>query len=301
MRIAFLILAHHQPAHLARLVRILNRDWARIFIHIDRKVDIADFQRLAPEDGNIRFLGEDQRTKVSWGGFSQVAATLNLLGAALSSGEAFTRFCLLSGSDFPIKGMEHIRAALDTEKEFIRVDRRIGALDANLHCKNVRYFYFTDVPLLKRSRLSGLMPRRCYTKINLYHGAQWWSLTGDCVKYIMDFIRSNRDYVCFHRWTLVPDEIFFHSIVKQSPFASNITHDFETAPSYSEYMSLNEHGCTYIDWNAKGVPLPKVLTLDDYDSLMDSRCLFARKFDERRSSSLLERLEKKISAPTSSY
>jgi hypothetical protein len=61
--------------------------------------------------------------------------------------------------------------------------------------------------------------------------------------------------------------------------------------SYLDYLLLNEHGCTYIDWNAKDVPLPKVLTVDDYDSLVNSQCLFARKFDERKSAGLRKMLE----------
>ena len=55
MKMAILIMAHHQPAHLAKLVQILNCDWTRI-LHIDRKVDIAEFIRLAPKHKNINYL-----------------------------------------------------------------------------------------------------------------------------------------------------------------------------------------------------------------------------------------------------
>jgi hypothetical protein len=79
--------------------------------------------------------------------------------------------------------------------------------------------------------------------------------------------------------------------VKQSPFASRITHDFETASSPIEYFLSNEHGCHYIDWNAQGESLPKVLELEDLDKLLGCQCLFARKFDERRSAALVERFE----------
>ena len=291
MKMAILIMAHHQPAHLAKLVQMLSCDWTRIFIHIDRKVDIAEFIRLAPKHKNIRFLNINQRIRVFWGGFSQVRATLNLLNMALSSGEDFKRFCLLSGSDFPIKLLSHIKASFDTEKEFIRIDRRLGNTGNNFHCHNARYLHFMDSWFLRKVHVSGVMPRKVYNKIPLYQGAQWWSLTNGCVKYILSFLQNNRDFIYFHKWTLVPDEIFFHSIIKYSPFASNITHDFEQVSSYLEYLSLNEHGCTYIDWNAKDVPLPKILTVDDYDSLGNSPCLFARKFDERKSAGLREMLE----------
>ena len=296
MKVAILIMAHHQPAHLARFVRMMECAWTRVFIHIDRKVDIAEFIRLAPNYRNVEFLDPNQRVKTSWGGFSQVKATLNLLSAALSSGETFDRFCLLSGSDFPIKTLSQIKAGLATDREFMRVDRRLENTPGNFHYGKARYLHFMDGWLLRNLHLSGVIPRKVYSKIPLYQGAQWWSLTADCVKYVLSFLRDNSDFVQFHRWLRSPDETFFHSIIKSSPFASKITHDFERVSSYQDYLASNEHGCTYIDWNAKDVYLPKILTADDYDRLVNSQCLFARKFDEKNSAGLREMLEKTISS-----
>jgi len=295
MKVAILIMAHHQPSHLAKLIEALNCDWAYFFIHVDKKVDVAEFIKMAPKSSNIKFLDTAQRVKVYWGGYSQVKATLNLLNMALHSGEHFDRFCLLSGSDFPIKNINHIKSVFDTKKEFIRIDRRLGDFDSNTHYNFVRYLYFMDTPFLQRFGWSGKIPRKAYKKINLYHGAQWWSLTSECVDYIMKFLKKNRDYTFFHHWTRAPDEIFFNSIVKNSPFASNISHDFEQVSSSDDYFKLNEHGCTYIDWNAKNVTLPKVLDVEDFNDLVNSSCLFARKFDQSKSSDLVEMLQKQNS------
>ena len=292
MKVAILMMAHHQPSHLAKLIQALNCDWVHFFIHIDKKVDISEFVRLVPRSSNITFLDTNQRVKVYWGGYSQVKATLNLLKVARHCGEYFERFCLLSGSDFPIKDMNHIKSVFDTKREFIRVDRRIGDFDSNSHCNFVKYLYFMDNPFLQRIGWSGKIPRKAYKKISLYHGSTWWSLTSECVDYIMKFLKNNRDYTCFHQWTLSSDEIFFHSIVKNSPFASNISHDFEQVSSSDDYFKLNEHGCMYVDWNAKNVALPKVLEVEDYNDLASSSCLFARKFDQSKSSDLVEMLQK---------
>lgn len=91
MKIAYLILAHHQANYLQKLVNFIHCDWENIFIHIDAKFDIVQFQRLIPEDHNICFRVGSKRVKVNWGGFSQVTATLNLLKAALSSDIEFLR------------------------------------------------------------------------------------------------------------------------------------------------------------------------------------------------------------------
>ena len=299
MRAAILIIAHDQPSHLATLVDSLSCDWTRIFIHIDRKVDITEFQQCIPEHNASLFLDFNHRIRINWGGFSQVQATLNLLDASLNFGEQFDRFCLLSGSDFPIKSLDEIKMHLDSEKEFMRIDRRLDVSDDNTHCKNVRYYHFLDSPFPKtvkniHARCLPKIPRKAYDKISLYHGCNWWALTIGCVRFIAEFLQHNKDYVTFHKHTLCADEIFFNSIVKFSPFAANITHDFESVIDQKSYFSLNEHGCHYIDWNAEGLTLPKVLNESDFSRLLNSEALFARKFREPESSNLLYNLKKAI-------
>ena len=217
-------------------------------------------------------------------------ATLALLEAAFDHTATFHRYCLLSGSDYPIKNNSVIHAELASDKQFMRVDRRIGGAENNSHCRNVEYYWFSDAP--ESQALSGTVRRDAYHGIALYHGAQWWALTHDCVKHILHFVSANADYRAFFVTTLCPDEIFFHSIVKHSPFASRITHDFETTSDRDRFRLSNEHGCHYIDWNARGEDkLPKVLDLADFDSLRSANALFARKFAEPRSAALLAKLE----------
>ena len=95
MKAAILIIAHDQPVHLARLVESLSCDWTRIFIHIDRKADAAEFKKCIPEHKNIIILDDQYRIRVNWGGFSIVEALLNLLDVSLNSKERFARFCFL--------------------------------------------------------------------------------------------------------------------------------------------------------------------------------------------------------------
>ena len=250
------ILAHDQPRHLSELVSALRCDWIRVFIHIDKKADIAPFKALTSEDGSVVvFLSDDERIRVNWGGFSQIEATLSLLHASLNCGERFDRFCLLSGSDFPIKPLNAMRHGLNSRKEFMRVDRRLDASDDNSHCRYVRFF-ISGISRLPRKLIKN--PPDVYDRISLYHGSNWWALTEGCIEYIVDYIDRNQDYTDFHRYTNCPDEIFFHSIVKHSPFAANITHDFETAGNPGAFFALNEHGCHYVDWTSKGIPLPEV-------------------------------------------
>src|SRR5579863_9285303 len=97
--IAALILAHQCPELLARLAKRLESYGAQCFIHVDAKVDIAPFEAEC-SGTNSTFV--KPRTKVTWGGFSMVEATITLLSAALSD-TRFTHFVLISGDTYPIK------------------------------------------------------------------------------------------------------------------------------------------------------------------------------------------------------
>lgn len=294
MNVAFLLMAHEQHSHLARLIRSLDGDWASFFVHIDRKSDLAPFEVTIPDQPNVVLLDGEKRVRTNWGGFSLVQAILNLLEATGSGERPFDRYCLLSGADFPIKSQAFIKREFDTSTEFLRVDRRLGRSDRNRHRRFVTRYHFPDVPVPRRwvwTAASSLLPRRRYDGIDLYHGSAWWCLTDQCVQSILDFLRGNIGYSAFHRFTNAPDEIFFHSIVKRSPFSENISHDFEAGIESTE---PNEHGCHYIDWSAKKARSPKVLDMSDLEALLASKALFARKFDERVSRDLLDALERRI-------
>lgn len=299
MKVAYLIIAHNQPGLLARLVRALDCEWARFFIHVDAKADLAPFRDLLQRCDNVIFLWGEQRVKVYWGGFSQVQATLNLLEAAEDSDGDFSRYCLLSGSDFPIKPLAAIKEQFASDREFMRIDRRLDMASevSCRHARAIRRYFFLDLPLprwIKLHLLSGWIPRSVYPGMPLYHGAQWWSLTGDCGRYLVRFVREYPSYSSFCRHVLAPDEIFFHSIVKHSPFAQSISHDFERAGKLAEFYALNDHGCHYIDWNAQQKVLPKILTSQDLGALRHSKALFARKFDSIQSLELVQILENEV-------
>jgi len=287
IQVAYLIIAHNQPAHLANLINTLNCEWAYFFIHVDRKANLENFKKIIPANKKVIFLEGEQRIKVYWSGFTMITTILNLLKSAVNFGEHFHRYCLLSGSDFPIKSLEFIKNQFLFNKEFIRIDRRLGSLDKNTykHCVDHYHFMDTDNPSVDK-----ITKRPEYKKIVFYHGSTWWSLTEPCIKYILDFVNKNSDYIDFHKYTFCPDEIFFHSIIKNSPFAINITHDFEIVSSVGNFLVLNEHGCHYIDWNITGVSLPKLLDINDINNLLNTTACFARKFDEKKSTKLINKI-----------
>ena len=103
--LAYLIVAHHQPEHLARLIQALDDQHSYFFVHIDGKVGLAPFQAAVPVRDNIIFVAN--RVVVEWGKLSVIEAILSAVRAALASGP-FTYYTVLSGSDYPIKHRREI-------------------------------------------------------------------------------------------------------------------------------------------------------------------------------------------------
>jgi hypothetical protein len=297
MRTAYLLVAYKQPNHLARLIRILDGAECTFFIHIDAKVDDTIFKESVGQRDNIVF--SRRRWKINWGGSTLVDAMLGLISEALTYEPSFHRFCLLSDFDFPIKSNHQIVTDFDSTMEFMRVDRMLGSSRDNVHDNFVRSYWFNDSWCGSLKTLSGHVRRLPHKEIGrLYHGSAWWALTRDCIEYIVQFLSTHNGYRSFFNYSNCAVEIVFQSIVKQSPFAARLSHDFEKESNQTEYFLSNEHGCHYIDWSEERDGHPKVLDLEDLHKLLSSRSLFARKFDEKQSAQLITRLENVLSPRT---
>jgi len=95
-------------------------------------------------------------------------------------------------------------------------------------------------------------------------GCNWWSITEEFAKEIV----SHKDEIeKLYKYTLCSDEIFVHTILWHSRFKDAIYNPND------EYL-----GCMRaIDWKRGD---PYVWKSEDYDTLINSPFLFARKFSE---------------------
>ncbi|MBN2320678.1 MAG: hypothetical protein JXR49_16480 [Acidobacteria bacterium] len=300
MKIAYLILAHQQPALLHRLVYSLNAPNTQFLIHIDLKADIEQFKR-GLECGNASFLGD--RIKVNYGGYTQMLAMLALLKAATSTDD-FDYCIFLSGQDYPIKSNTFIfdYLAKHTGTNYINFYPLTG--NAAL-TRNIRKYYFVDLlnafnskirPILKNFfRIVNLvLPERAFVKGMIpYRGSTSWCLTGQTAKYIVDFAASpdNSNFVSYFKRVMCPDEIFFQTVVLNSPFASKCRfYDRDVLTNRIALMNENKAYLHYVDWDGSR-DNPAILDMRDYNNLKCSDRLFARKFDEFRSKELLDNID----------
>lgn len=279
--IAYLLLAHGNPAHLQRLIARLRSDGTAFFIHVDQKADGHAFTHLASADVTL----VPAPVAVHWGDFSQVEAILLLMKTALAAGP-FTRLVLLSGVDYPLWPTASINAffAAQPDAEYINlVPMPCAAAGKPLARLNMYTLRPTLSPLhrlvLRVLLKARIMPRqrdhaRALGSLTPYGGSTWWALTRGACTYLVDYVARNPRLVRFFEGTQYADETFLHTILGNSPFMANVRRNL-----------------TYTDWSAGGAsPAPMAARHVDYfrshtqfpadDVYGSGPMIFARKFSD---------------------
>lgn len=303
-RTVFMVVAHNNPALLARLVGRLRADWARVVVLIDAKADQGPFE-TALRGGDVTFLPADQRVDVQWGGIGLTLSALRMMRTAIASFSA-DRLCMLSGVDYPIKPIDDIGRALGGTTEFVRVDRVLDPAGSGLHDDFIRSPHFNDVrllnprsspaPLVQRAALRALrlVPRRRLAGLTLHHGGGWWCITRAAADWVLDYVHRQPDVIAWLRHANCPDEIFMQTLLKASPFAGAIAQDMTISSAAT--AEPNVHGCHYVDWSAARSSSPKLMEIGDLPALRASSALFTRKLDPARSATLMDALDASVAA-----
>ena len=320
-RIAYLITAHNEPGHLARMVNALNCPGSAFFIHIDKKSNAAPFEELIRSKRNVHFVSN--RIDANWMGFSLVAVSLRLLALAVLNG--FDYCLLLSGSDYPVKSNECLLSFFGkARKEYIgfwKLEDRPSWLP------KIRYYYPIDaIPIRGWStntekvhwrryfwgryfKYQKYIPHREFlTGMVPFGGPDWWSLSYDCAKYVLKYVEENPSYTKFYKYTQSPGELFFQTIILNSDFADRIE-NYESYQKWSmerssepdlygpKMLPEDSFNYRYIDWSGELTgqrETPAILDERDWGEIKSTHCHFARKFDPKRSATLLDRIDREI-------
>jgi len=264
--VAFLILAHTRPTQVARLVKSLPAT-SPVVVHFDARADPVDWNVLTCLLSNRPNTWFSRRRACFWGTFSLVKATIEMMKTLAATKTYYDRVTLLSGTDYPILGEDHLLnklaeapAAEHLECFALEQPNRWDANTVPFRTEDLYGIFHVNY----RSRFVALY-RRVPRPIGLplYGGTQWWSLTRDCAEYVLEFIGNNPRFVSFFRHCRTPDEVFFQTILAHSPFRDAVT----------------GRDLTLAYWD-RPPPRPSTITLSDLPALLSCRDkLFARKFD----------------------
>ena len=286
MKQAILVTVYKDIDRLKILVDQFDDDFS-FYIHIDKKSQIKkeDIELLENTE-NIRFISREY--SINWGGFNHTKCILLLSKEALKDKE-IEYIHLISGQDYPIKSCEEIKNLLEKKKgiEFLayaelpnpKWPSTNGGLD------RVDYYFLYDL-FNRNSRVGGKIisaflniQKRLKLKRNkqylpkLYGGWAWWSLSYPCLKYVVDYTEKNPLFFKRFEYTAIACEIYFHTIIMNSPFKKKVINN----------------DLRYIVWS-QGMPNPKVLDENDYDEIIKSDAIFARKIEYPASKKLIEKI-----------
>jgi hypothetical protein len=286
MQHAFLVTAYRAPEALLELLDGLPAG-STAYVHYDRRSVLEpEMAARLEEHPAVRLLS--RRYGVRWGGHAHLLAMLELCRAAAAD-RANDRLHLISGSDRLVVSdatfLDHFERK--PEAEYIvhfplpTPFWRGGGLDRLVHyhpmdlldLRSERQRKLRDLFLRVQQRLG--IQRTLPSSPRLMGGSGWWSLSRSCVAEVLAWSDARPYLLRRLRWTHVPEEFFFPTVVMAGNHASNVVND----------------NLRYIDWVPRNGQNPAVLDERDLEAIRASGKLFARKLEHPTSSALMQALE----------
>lgn len=303
MKLGVVVLAHRDPGQVALLAAALEHPRVRLYLHLDAAAPLEPFRRaLAQVEGAAPAWLPRHRSR--WGGPEVVDASVDGLQAALADGCDYV--VQVSGQDLPLWPVERIVAffrdnrgrsfvehfplpddrwrlggRLRTERYTFTVgDRRETHLPPELASSLSWKGRILNTLLAFKALPLGL--RRFPRYARPHGGSQWWNLTRAAVEFVLAFLEEHPDYRAYHEHTLLPDELFFQSILAGTAFAE-------------EHEVVND-ALRFMVWD-EGASHPRTLGVEDLPALREAREPFARKFEEAAARMVLSALGDEAGAP----
>jgi hypothetical protein len=280
MNLAYILSAYKHPRQVCRLIDRLNAPANAFFVHVDKKADDRVYSEIKRNVGRYPNVCLLKRRRCEWGGFGHVAATLEGIREIVRRRVDFDYAILLTGQDYPIKPIRDIELFLALNKgtpflEFFPLPTpewcnrgKTGGMD------RIEEWHWRvlgrEIRLpLKRSFPRGYKP---------FGGSSYWCLPRECIEYVYAVACRDRSFVRFFHFVDVPDELFFQTILLNSPFGLSIVND----------------NLRYIDWKDPNAGSPGILGSGDFEKLALSSKLFARKFDETVDRHVLDLIDREL-------
>lgn len=289
----------------------LNDGECSFLVHVDKHADINPFKAVLDLE-NVIFI--EDRQPCAWGDFSIVAATLALLKSFIEATGGSEYGILLSGQDYPLVSNTRINSFLEAKRgvnfqtaipvneawPIGEVTRRLKYYRITLSNMKEDAVYLPHIgsedifsdhliggllklsidqrfdQVFKHQVLKIISNPRKVPSMQMYGGGQWFAFTREMIFNILSFLRINEDYMRYHIFTHVPDEIFFHTLIKY----------FQSVDPTIQI----EDSLTYVDWSGD---FPRIFEGRDFAALRvtATKHLFARKFDTDRSKEVLDMID----------
>jgi hypothetical protein len=277
MRVAHLIITYTSPLQTERMIRSMQHPDFDFYIHVDKKVDISSHLFLA---GIPQVYLIDNRTDVVWAGYNTIKATIRSVEEILASGKKYDYIHLMSGQDYPIKPANQVHDFFVKHNghEFLEFEHFDKWSDEAY--PRIQQYHLTNYRFPGRYQFQWLMNKLLPSRVSpvqmeYFGSSMFWALTPMCLRYVIDFLKSNPKFQRFMHFTWGADEFLFQTLVLNSSFKTNV---------------LNNN-LLFLD-RGKGEAHPNIITTAHYQAMLQSEKLFARKFDQSVDVSIMDMLDR---------
>lgn len=280
---AYLITAYDSFNILKKGLELYDDERNDIYIHMDANTKNVDFRDIKSvcKKSNVSFV---KSIPVRWG-TSDVMKSEYILWEEASKRRKYDYYHLISGRDMPLWNQNKIHKFFNEQKgkNFLPI-RNYPPLSDEFAFRYKHYVFWPHymikkgTPFVKcMTKISGGlekaqtkfgMDRFRKAKFKVCKGGPYCSITDDFCRYVVKHKKWCMHW--FGKLTMFPDELYLSTLIYNSKYRKTI---YE--PQKEEDSSLRE-----IRWENTKMR-PHVWTMDEYDFLISSPNIFARKFDEK--------------------
>lgn len=284
---AYLIIAHNEFSVLKILLGMLDYKKNDIYLHVDIKagdIDKSEFFKCVKKSTLI-FI--EPRIDVQWGNFSQIECEYKLLEAATKKKYAY--YHLLSGVDLPLKSQKEIHRFFlrNSGIEFVQFESNELTVEEKHRVSKYHFFAKRNKNIYEKIMDKFLLiiqkniDRTKHSCLEYKKGANWFSITDEFARYV---VTSKKLIQKYFKYTICGDEMFLQSLAYSSKFREKI--------SNNNYCDNYETIAYIIDWKRGN---PYVFRKDDFEQLITSNQLFARKFSWNIDKDIILKIENYVS------
>ncbi|MUH00167.1 N-acetylglucosaminyltransferase [Scytonema sp. UIC 10036] len=303
MRVCYLIQSHKNSEQIYRLVKTIKQSSPDSFVLVSHDVSVSnlDTATLKNLSGVQIVPGLGGR-----GDFSIVQGYLDAVGWLFSQNIAFDWLTNLSGQDYPTRSLSQVKNFLATT-QYDGFLEYFNVFSQESHWSQregyTRYFYkyqklkylstlpewakeiVTPIkivnylqPFFRLNAAYGMFGVRSSVPFNenfvCYGGSFFCTLSRQCIEYLYEFYRTRLEIVNYYKGVGVSDESFIQTVLVNSGL-----------------FNLCNDNKFYFDFSETRNGRPRLLTTDDYLSIIQNNAHFARKFDMSLDTKILDLLD----------
>ena len=283
---AFLITAYKNQDQLVKLIQSLN-EHALVWVHLDKKSKELSLKELeALHLKNTHFIS---KYNIPWGGYTHLLTILTLFKMALRD-ERITYLHTISGQDIRIRPWSEIEERFAASQTIYMTCTNSKDLPPKIRQRYQRHIVTSrdthmEGFVKKINKYYAKLQKRFHWKWNtikpfsdVYKGVIWGSMPREAAEYALSFAKNNPSFLRNLKHVSLPEEFFFQTIFMMS--------------DYKEQFVPNN--LRYTDWTKRNGSKPAILDETDFEQIMDSDCIFARKIDPVISKELISKIEEQL-------